>query len=248
MNINKVRKEGMNLNSVILIPAYEPDKKLIYLVDDLSNLSFYKIIVVNDGSSEKCSYIFDKIKEKVNCMVINHLENRGKGSALKTGMKEILKIDNDIIGCITVDADGQHLPKDILKMGEALENNKHSLILGCRDFLNGKVPNKSKIGNIITRALFKSITGKYISDTQTGLRAIPRKHMERFCILRGEKYEFEINMLMEACRRNIDIQEIPIDTVYIDDNRSSHFNPFMDSLKIYKEIFKFAFKDYSIEQ
>ena len=233
------------MNSVILIPAYEPDEKLIYLVDDLLSLSFYKIIIVNDGSSKKCSYVFDKIKEAFNCMVIDHLENKGKGLALKTGMKEILRMDNDIIGCITVDADGQHLPKDILKMREALENNKHSLILGCRDFLSEKVPIKSKIGNVITRALFKSITRKYISDTQTGLRAIPKEYIERFCALCGDKYEFEINMLMDACRSNIDIQEIPIDTVYIDDNRSSHFKPFMDSFKICKEIFKFVFKYYS---
>ena len=245
MDINKIREGGMNLNSVILIPAYEPDEKLINLVNDLFGLSFYKIIVVNDGSSEKCSYIFDIIKERFNCIIINHLQNRGKGFALKTGMKEILKMDKNIIGCITVDADGQHLPKDILRMGETFESNKHSLIMGCRDFQSKKVPAKSKIGNMITRTIFKSITGKYLSDTQTGLRAIPKEYIDRFCVLRGDKYEFEINMLMEACRSNIDIQEIRIDTVYIDDNRSSHFKPVTDSIKIYKEILKFV---YSIEQ
>lgn len=234
----------MILNSVILIPAYEPDEKLIKLVGELSGLSFYKIIIVNDGSSEKCSYVFEKIKEDFNCVVINHLENKGKGLALKTGMKEILKMNENIAGCITVDADGQHTPEDILKISEMFENNKHSLIIGCRDFESEKVPTKNKMGNIITRTIFKLTTKKYISDTQTGLRAIPLEYMEKFCDLPGNKYEFEINMLMEACRVDIDIKELLIDTVYIDNNDSSHFNPFLDSFKIYKEILKFVFRGY----
>ncbi len=229
------------MNSVILIPAYEPDEKLINLINEISGLPFYNIIIVNDGSSKKCACIFDEIRDKFDCIIINHSENKGKGIALKTGMREILKMDNKVIGCITVDADGQHLPKDILKIGEVFENNNHSLIVGCRDFQSEKVPIKNKIGNLITRDIFKFATGKYISDTQTGLRAIPREAMDGFCELLGDRYELEMNMLMDAAKKDMDIKEVPIDTVYIDDNRSSHFNKLTDSFKIYREILKFCF-------
>ncbi|MCL2323429.1 MAG: glycosyltransferase family 2 protein [Oscillospiraceae bacterium] len=229
------------MNSVILIPAYESDEKLIDLVDKLSTLPFYKIIIVNDGSSEKCTHIFETIKEKYNCTIINHSENKGKGYALKTGMREILDKNMDVIGCITVDSDGQHTPKDILKIAEVFEKYNHSLIIGSRDFENGNVPDKSKIGNMITRIIFKIITSKYISDTQTGLRAIPLDAMERFCSLSGDRYELEMNMLMDACRNNMDVREVPIETIYIDENKSSHFNPILDSYKIYREIFKFCY-------
>ncbi len=228
------------MNSVILIPAYEPDEKLTKLISELTNLLFYKIIVVNDGSSKKCDNIFHKIEDSPNCMVIYYEVNRGKGAALKTGMKAILNIDEDIIGCITVDADGQHLPSDILKIKYVFEHNLNSLILGCRDFNKKSVPIKSKMGNLITRSIFKLLTGKYVQDTQTGLRAIPIGAFEKFCNLKGEKYEFEMNMLIEAAA-TMDIKEVKIQTVYIDGNKSSHFNPFLDSYRIYKEILKFCF-------
>ncbi len=229
------------MNISILIPAFEPDEKLINLIDKLAKFSFTKIYVVDDGSSKNCVNIFNYIDNEPNCMVIHHEQNRGKGAALKTGMKEILNLNPTPIGCITVDADGQHLPEDILKLAEFFEKNPNCLVLGSRDFNLEIVPEKSRLGNKITSAVFKVLTRKTVTDTQTGLRAIPTYIMEKFQNLKGDGYEYEMNMLMEAVKCGIKVCEVPIHTVYTDQNRASHFNPIIDSFKIYIEIFKFSF-------
>lgn len=234
-------KEGIIMNTAILIPAYEPDEKLIKLVSELQSLFSSSIYVIDDGSSDKCADIFNAIEKLQKCRVIHHDKNMGKGAALKTGFKAILNSDADIAGCITVDADGQHLPSDILKVIAEFEKNDDTLILGVRDFNKKNVPPKSKMGNKITRAIFKFLSGKSVSDTQTGLRAISRNAMEKFLDLSGDRYEYEMNMLMEAAKSGMPIKEVIIQTVYIDNNRESHFNPILDSFKIYKEIFKFGF-------
>lgn len=229
------------MNTAILIPAYEPDEKLISLVQELSKLQFPIIMVIDDGSSRRCHYIFSTLEEIPRCTVVHHRVNKGKGAALKTGIQSILGMDADILGCITVDADGQHLPEDIVRTARALERNSDALVLGCRNFSAKNVPFKSRFGNLLTRSVYKLSTGKTISDTQTGLRAIPVNLMKRFQELPGDHYEFEMNMLMQAARSGIPIEEVTIQTVYIDQNRASHFNPFLDSIRIYKEIIKFSF-------
>lgn len=233
------------MKTAILIPAYEPDERLINLVQELSSMEFPLIMVVNDGSSKKCGEVFNALKEIPHCRVIHHKINRGKGAALKTGMMSILSADIKVPGCITVDADGQHLPEDILKTAEIFERNRSSLVLGCRNFSVKNVPIKSRLGNLITRAVYKLSTGKTITDTQTGLRAIPVSLMESFLELPGDHYEFEMNMLMQASRNNIPIEEVGIQTVYIDENKASHFNPLLDSVRIYKEIIKFSLSSLS---
>lgn len=233
------------MDLAILIPAYEPDEKLILLIDQLTKLPFPQILVINDGSSEKCKDIFKEAEGYPKCTVIHHKFNKGKGAALKTGMKAVLELDNTPLGIITVDADGQHLPEDIVRVGEFLEKNPYSLVLGSRDFNLENVPMRSKLGNKITSAVFKFSTTKTVVDTQTGLRAIPVYAMREFINISGDRYEFEMNMLMEATKKDIPISEVTIQTVYIDENKSSHFNTLMDSYKIYKEILKFSFSSLS---
>jgi len=234
-------ERGNSMKTAILIPAYEPDEKLVDLVHELSNLQFPIIMVVDDGSSKKCDNIFSSLEEIPCCTVVHHNINRGKGAALKTGIKSLLSMNEDILGCITADADGQHLPEDILKTAEIFERNSDNLILGCRNFGAGNVPLKSRLGNLLTRTVFKFSTGKSITDTQTGLRAVPVNLMRRFMELPGDHYEFEMNMLMQAARSNITIEEVMIHTVYINRNKASHFNPLLDSIRIYREILKFSF-------
>lgn len=229
------------MNIAILIPAYEPDKKLIDLIGELVNMRFPLIMVVDDGSSKKCDEIFRTIEKISQCTLIRHNINRGKGAALKTGINAILDMDINITGCITADADGQHLPEDILKTAEVFERNSSALVLGCRDFKAKNVPAKSRFGNLLTRTVFKLSAGKAVTDTQTGLRAIPASLMKKFRELSGNHYEFEMNMLMQAARNNIPIVETAIRTVYIDRNKASHFNPLLDSARIYKELLKFSF-------
>jgi putative flippase GtrA len=172
--------------------------------------------------------------------VIHHQSNKGKGAALKTGIKAILAENSNLLGCITVDADGQHLPEDIVHVAEVFEKDSQALVLGCRDFSSEDVPPKNKMGNVITRTIYKLFTNKSVSDTQTGLRAIPLNMMKQFQDLPGDHYEFEMNMLFQAANSNMPMKEVAIQTVYIDQNRTSHFKPFMDSIRIYKEILKFS--------
>ena len=219
-----------------LIPAYQPDEKLITLLKELSAHTNYFILVVNDGSRKECEPIFEDAKQY--STVISHDVNRGKGAALKTGIKYILE-KTDCDGVVTLDADGQHTVADTQRTVEALIENPDSFIVGGRLF-SGKVPWKSRAGNAITRWVFKASTGASVHDTQTGLRAFSRKLMSEFSNLSGDRYEYEMNVLLECTARSVSIIEIPIETIYIEDNKSSHFNPFKDSWKIYKLIIKFC--------
>lgn len=219
-----------------LIPAYQPDEKLIKLLEELSAKTEYPIFVVDDGSKKECGVIFEEAKKY--STVIVHEVNRGKGAALKTGISYILE-NTDCDGVVTLDADGQHTVIDTKKTVDALIERPDSFVLGGRLF-TGDVPFRSRNGNAITRFVFKISTGVSVHDTQTGLRAFSRKLMKELGDLEGDRYEYEMNVLLECTRRGIPIYEIPIETIYIEDNKSSHFNPFKDSWKIYKLIFKFA--------
>ncbi len=228
------------MNIAILIPAYQPDQKLISVVETLRMECAYPIIVVDDGSDGSCRSIFERLSTLDRVTVLKHDINQGKGRALKTGMKHGLS-QLDIDGCITVDADGQHTPPDILKVIDALQTQPDHLVLGSRNFDLRHVPLKSRVGNKITRFITSLLIGQKLTDTQTGLRAFSRKSMEKLLEVPGERFEYEMNMLLYCKRYKIRIEEVTIETVYPDNNASSHFDPFTDSIRIYKQIFAFAF-------
>lgn len=230
---------------VILIPAYEPDMKLIHLLDELTQMEFKNVLIVNDGSSIKCDSIFKKASEYENVRIVKHAVNQGKGRALKTGFNTILNANEDFAGCITVDSDGQHLSKDIESCVNGFINNTDKLILGVRDFSDKSIPFRSRFGNKITKSVVSLLGGINVADTQTGLRGVSYEHMKEFMKTEGEKYEFEMNMLMDAKEHGIDFLQIPISTVYINDNETSHFNPIIDSIKIYKVFFKYIISSLS---
>ena len=233
------------MKTAVLIPVFEPNEKLIELIQSLITLNFPLIVVVNDGSDKKYSEIFRYIEGLPKCKVIHHEINLGKGAALKTGMKQILNTNSHLLGCVTVDGDGQHLSEDVEKVTLVFEKNRNSIVLGCRDFSDKKVPSKSKMGNLITRTIFMILTNKVLSDTQTGLRAIPIEVMQEFQDLPGSHYEYEMNYLFHAAKRNLPIKEQAIRTVYLNQNKSSHFKPFLDSVRIYKEVLKFSLSSLS---
>ncbi len=224
----------------ILIPAYQPDEKLTDVVASLLLQCDFPIIIVNDGSRVACLPVFDGLAKLENITVLTHAINQGKGRALKTAIAHCLE-RRDIDGCITVDADGQHKSEDVLRMAVALHATPQDLILGARDFDFSNVPVKSMLGNKITRFITRFIVGQKITDTQTGLRAFGKKAMLDYLGIPGERYEFEMNMLLYAKRFGIKIREITIETVYLDHNSSSHFNPLLDSIRIYRQIFAFMF-------
>jgi glycosyltransferase involved in cell wall biosynthesis len=224
----------------IIIPAFEPDDRLYELVRSLSSIGAKKIIVVNDGSTEKSVPVFLRVKAECGVTLINHNANRGKGAVLKTGMKYLLDECADYFGCVTADADGQHTPEDILRVAISLTQNKNSIILGSR-CLGGKgVPAKSRLGNKITSLAFRWQTGRRCADTQTGLRGIPTEVIRQMLSIPGERYEYEMNVLLYAADHGIPFVRVPIKTVYFNNNRASHFRAVRDSALVYSGILKFG--------
>lgn len=223
----------------VLIPAYKPGDALIPLTQELSEKGFSQIIVVDDGSGSEYAHIFEAVKS-LGCRLLIHEKNMGKGRALKTGISEILKSGSGLSGVITADADGQHLVKDIINVGMALLDNENTLVLGKRAFA-GDVPLKSRFGNTITRHVFNFVSGLKVHDTQTGLRGIPFSSLGDMLTLKGDRYEYEMDMLLEAKRFGLRVIEVEIDTVYLDkENSSSHFNALKDSWLIYRLIILFS--------
>lgn len=222
---------------IVVIPAYEPDEKLLHVVDDLRRDTAYAIVVVDDGSSAAAQPVFAALPEAVT--LLRHAENRGKGRALKTAYEYIAAHFPQTEGVVTVDADGQHLPADVMRVSEEWADHPEALVLGSRRF-TGNVPWRSRTGNAITRAVFRLSTGVAVFDTQTGLRAFAVSRIPMMLEMRGERYEYEINVLLYATRQRIPIREVTIETVYIADNASSHFHPLRDSWRIYKMILLFV--------
>ena len=221
---------------ITLIPAYEPDEKLIVLLRELKDKEITSV-VVNDGSPPGYNPIFEEAKKYG--IVLSYEENRGKGAALKYGLsyiKEHLGSD-DIV--ITADADGQHTPSDILHIGSFAAAHTDALVLGSRE-LKGKVPLRSRLGNGITQWVYNTFFGQNIRDTQTGLRAFSTKWIPLMISIEGERYEYEMNVLMYCAKHSFPIREVTIETIYIEGNKSSHFHTIRDSARIYREIIKFC--------
>ncbi len=129
-----------------------------------------------------------------------------------------------------------------MRIADELQAFPSDLIIGRREFddRSKKVPFRSRFGNLMTRKAFQFIVGKKISDTQSGLRGIPMACIPTLVTINNNGYEFELNMLMASKYCNWNIREIPISTIYIENNKSSHFNPILDSLKIYFVLFRFT--------
>lgn len=237
---------------IALIPAYEPDAKIIDLTKELKDRRF-DVVVVDDGSGPDYADLFESLER--DATVLTHKENRGKGAALKTGLEYIGKYmaytESVLTGTgtetvsgrdaviVTADADGQHLPDDIERVAEIAAARPSALVLGSRA-LAGDIPARSRFGNTVTRHVYSAATGVKVHDTQTGLRAFHRSMIPRLLKIEGERYEYEINMLMQLASEGVPIIEERIETVYEDNNSGSHFKTFRDSFRVYKEILKFS--------
>ncbi len=223
---------------IVLIPAYQPDDQLVQLVNRFQKETNFTVIVVNDGSAPEKQAVFSSLPETVT--VLEHKVNQGKGRAMKTGMEYILENHPADEGVVVVDADGQHLLPDVLRVCEQLKESPDALVLGSRQF-TGQVPFRSKAGNTITRYVFALASGIKVYDTQTGLRAFSVSRIPELLAIKGERYEYEMNMLLGAAEKHIPVKEVYIETVYLDEeNSSSHFHPIRDSARIYGCILKFV--------
>ena len=238
------------LIKIAVIPAYEPDDKLIEVAAEAA-ASGFEVVVVDDGSTggnavktgkvpaEKYRLIFEDAK--LFAHVISYPENRGKGYAMKEAFRYIrdeYKYAPEY-AVVVIDSDGQHKVTDAVRLVEYAATHSGTLVLGSRKQSQSS-PLRSRIGNGITRRVFRMLSGVSVYDTQTGMRAFSKELTERMLSISGDRYEYEMNMLMEFAHRGVPMEELPIETIYIDNNAGSHFNPLKDSIRIYGEILKFS--------
>lgn len=228
------------ISIAVLIPAYQPGPELVDVVRALVGSGLPAIVVVDDGSGPQYAEIFEQLREFDRVRVIRHAVNLGKGAALKTGMNYALVEYPGLAGIVTADADGQHEPEDVRSVARRFAENPEALVLGARAF-SGYVPLRSRLGNSITRSIMRLAVGHRLSDTQTGLRAIPRGLVERMLSVSASGYEFELEMLIAAKHLGVEVIEQPIQTIYGEGNPTSHFEPLRDSMRIYFVLLRFGF-------
>ena len=220
-----------------LIPAYKPNENLIYFVQSLEKRGI-EVVVVDDGSGEEYLPLFSQLEKNSNAKIIRFYINQGKGAALKEGLSYLNNIEGDFT-VITLDADGQHSLQDAIYLLEKAATSEDVLILGSREQSKDS-PLRSRIGNYITKKVFYFSTGVDIEDTQTGMRAFKKSLIPKLLEIKGERYEYEMNMLLEFAKEGIKMKEYPIETIYINDNEESHFDTVKDSIRIYSQIIKFC--------
>jgi putative flippase GtrA len=226
----------MFMKHIVLIPAYCPSGKLTELVRDADEAGL-QCLIINDGSGKDYDSVFNELAG--HAVILHHEQNRGKGAALKTGMRWISEHEPDSI-VICADADGQHLIEDIRRCAEAAEREPEHFILGVRSFEKKNMPARSWYGNKITETVFRLTSGVHIRDTQSGLRAFHAGMIPMLAEAYGERYEYEMNQLLVCARKGIQMIQIPIETVYEGNNEGSHFHVIRDSVRIYSEILKFS--------
>lgn len=223
------------MKKALLIPIYEPNGRVVPFLKSFQKEDFDYFLVVNDGSNvEKYGPIFDSISKETVFTVIGYEKNRGKGFALKTGIRYLTDNITDLGCIITADGDGQHQYSDILKVRDSVDTNPNTLILGSRNFKQKGIPRNSLVGNKFSTKYMKISTGKSIKDTQTGLRAIPSELFHLALTTKGNRFEYEMNFLTDAVR-NYQYKEVDIETIYHNNkNETTHFRPLVDSYRVYR--------------
>ena len=223
----------------ILIPAYRPGEALASVITELRAEYSGPIVIVDDGSGPDFQEKFYGLHGEFGITILSHVRNLGKGAALKTGIAYVFTKWPEAAGVVTADADGQHHPDDILRVRQTLLETGDALVLGTRAF-DGDIPARSRFGNAVSRAALRLFLGQNLADTQTGLRAIPASLWRSLAGIRADRYEFELEMLVAAKHLNTPILESPIRTIYEAGNKSSHFNPLIDSMRIYFVLLRFS--------
>lgn len=219
---------------VALIPAYMPGQQLLDLLPEVKAAGLFALLV-DDGSGPEFAPIFAQAKDSA--VVLTHPENRGKGRAVKTGLAYLQDRFPEGCAVVTLDADGQHRMQDAQKLLSEAKAHPEALVLGSRNFSD--MPRRSRFGNTVTRLVYRLTTGVRVRDTQTGLRAFDSALIPRMLDIEGERYEYEMNVLLDFARTHTPILEVDIETIYFDRNSGSHFSTFHDSYLVYREIARY---------
>ena len=223
-----------HLNAVAVVPVYNPEPALSGLCAGLLG-KFETVLVIDDGSDRHVED-FAKLPKEVE--IVRHAANCGKGRAIKTACAWVVKNRPGVRGVVFADGDGQHLPEDVCRVAERMRETD-AVVLGVRDFARD-VPLRSRIGNISASFLIRTFFRIPIRDSQTGLRAIPSRLLGAMCGIAGERYEYEIRLFGLLHDLDERLEQVRIETVYLSDNRASHFRPVADSLRVCREFFGMA--------
>lgn len=213
------------IHTCVIIPTYNNEKTLKRLVDKTLNYTS-DVIIVNDGSTDSTSQI---LAEYPQIPQIHFTKNQGKGMALRAGFKEALKLG--YLNAITIDSDGQHFPEDFEVFVQEIQLNGEALLIGDRNMEQEGIPGKSSFGNRISTFWYWFETGIKLRDTQSGFRLYPIKRMEKFNYF-TRKFEFEIEVIVKAAWAGIPVKNVPIQVLYDESERVSHFRPFKDFTRI----------------
>ena len=218
---------------IVIIPAYEPPREFVDYARRVAEFA-RELVVVNDGSGSEYDRIFKEIEAIENVKYITYGENHGKGYALKQAFKYCSEAYDESYACVTADCDGQHDVNDIERVASTAVEHKGTLVLGARNFDLPNVPKRSRAGNTNTRRIFRLLYGLKLTDTQTGLRGFSVKLAKRFLSVKGDRFEYEMNMLIYTKKNDISVLEIPIKTIYPDnpEDHVSHFKTISDSAKV----------------
>jgi putative flippase GtrA len=222
---------------IILIPSFEPTFRLLDVIAGIRGaVPWLTVLVVDDGSGVAYAPVFEAARS-AGARVLSYPDNRGKGHALKTGFHYAqTRWPGEAL--VTADSDGQHSTADIIRVAD-LTRDSDAIVLGGRRF-TGEVPVRSRAGNAITRRLFRAASGLAVHDTQTGLRGFPAATIGWLTTVKGDRFEYELNVLLEATSAGLVVREIEIETIYLDENASSHFRPIIDSARIMAPMLKYA--------
>lgn len=227
---------------MILIPSYEPQEKVVSFIQALGEQTEKSILIVDDGSGAEYQSVFQRLAAFPLVTVLSYAENKGKGIALKTGFQKIMTELPYVTTIVTADSDGQHSIKDIQRLIIAIEQaESQTMILGTRSFQRTETPFKSYWGNRISSIFFYAATGIKCGDTQTGLRAVKRTLLPDLLTIEGERFEYEMNVLLKSKEFGIHLEQLPIETIYENNNAHSHFRAVQDSYRIYKPLLRYLF-------
>lgn len=224
------------LNVAGVVPVFNPEPGLAALVAGL--LQDYAVVVVVDDGSVESAEKFDELPREV--VLLRHKANAGKGRAIKTAFEWLIANRPDVRGAVFVDGDGQHRRDDVRAVVEKMLETDDATF-GVRDFFSPSIPFRSRFGNVFSAGVVRVLLGLRLGDTQTGLRAIPARLFGAMAQVPGERYEYEIGMICEIAKSRETLRQVPISTIYIESNASSHFRPVADSIKINCALFKAAF-------
>jgi glycosyltransferase involved in cell wall biosynthesis len=220
-----IQQDNTKNRFAFVIPVYNHASTVAQVIRRTQAMGF-PVFVVNDGSTDDTS---GEIKDITGIRIISHKRNMGKGAALMSGFAAAA-VEAD--WAITIDADGQHYPEDAPNLIAAIPQGARAIIVGTREGMVGKhIPWTSRFGRKFSNFWVRLSGGPVLSDSQSGMRIYP---LPEAIVLptRAQRFQFEVEILVQAKRKGLPVLETPVRVVYSPDgSRISHFRPFVDFIR-----------------